>query len=199
MHKTIIALLLLVLGVVAGALPAFLVPKPNQPATIEWLTTPRSLANFSLNSVQGEFTNQALQGRWTIVWFGFLHCADICPTALMQMATLADALLDDERLANNKVTYVFVSVDPNRDSITEIDEFVSYFNAAFLGVSASETQLAQFAAGLGVQFSVSAEKESYSIAHSVSFSIIDPAGKFRGRFRPGFDAQGVAKELLAAF
>jgi len=198
MHKAIIALLLLVLGLVAGALPAFFAPKPNQPATIEWLTTPRSLANFNLNSVQGEFTNQALVGHWTIVWFGFLHCADICPTGLMQMATLADALVNDERIANNKVAYVFVSVDPNRDAITEIHQFVSYFNAAFLGVSASETQLAQFAADLGVQFSVNANKESYSVAHSVSFSIIDPAGKFRGRFRPGFDVQSVAKELRAA-
>lgn len=192
-----LALLLLGLGIALGAVLAFVVPRPAVPQTIEWLSTPRSLAAFRLESDHGAFTNQSLVGRWTIVLFGFLHCPDICPTGLTQMATLAADLA--ERGGETDIAFVFVSVDPGRDSVTEVGQFVRHFDPSFYGVTGSEKQLARLGQSLGIQFAVSPEPGRYTVAHSLTFSIIDPQGHFAGRFRPGFEATHLATELRFRF
>ncbi|WP_340676955.1 SCO family protein [Paraglaciecola sp.] len=193
MGKSFTVAALLCLGVAIGAVLAFVGARPLLPQTIEWLDTPRSLTDFSLKTQAGVFDNQSLTGRWTIVLFGFLHCADICPTGLMQMATLADRLADSPNPA--EFTFVFFSVDPGRDNVADISRFVSYFNASFIGVTGNDAQLTNFADSLAIRFKLVTDKEQYSVTHSTAFSIIDPDGNFSGRFRPGFDASSVARDF----
>lgn len=200
MNSTKRVFLLLSLSIALGATLAIVALKLNaqQPKTqqaIEWLDNPRSLANFSLESEAGEFTNQSLMGHWTIVLFGFLHCPDICPTSLAQLSRLSAALTENS--GKHDVTFVFVSVDPGRDSVAELSQYLQYFDTSILGVTGNEVQLTRFANSLGVRFEVSANKEDYSVAHSIKFSIIDPAGLFRGRFSPEFDTSGLARDLIA--
>ncbi|NAX45393.1 hypothetical protein CAG70_00010 [Photobacterium halotolerans] len=200
MNSTKRVFLLLSLSIALGATLAIVALKLNaqQPKTqqaIEWLDNPRSLASFSLESEAGEFTNQSLMGHWTIVLFGFLHCPDICPTSLAQLSRLSAALTENS--GKHDVTFVFVSVDPGRDSVAELSQYLQYFDTSILGVTGNEVQLKRFANSLGVRFEVSANKEDYSVAHSIKFSIIDPAGLFRGRFSPEFDTSGLARDLIA--
>lgn len=200
MNSTKRVFLLLSLSIALGATLAIVALELNaqQPKTqqaIEWLDNPRSLASFSLESEAGEFTNQSLMGHWTIVLFGFLHCPDICPTSLAQLSRLSAALTENS--GKHDVTFVFVSVDPGRDSVAELSQYLQYFDTSILGVTGNEVQLTRFANSLGVRFEVSANKEDYSVAHSIKFSIIDPAGLFRGRFSPEFDTSGLARDLIA--
>ncbi|WP_051288094.1 SCO family protein [Photobacterium halotolerans] len=200
MNSTKRVFLLLSLSIALGATLAIVALELNaqQPKTqqaIEWLDNPRSLASFSLESAAGEFTNQSLMGHWTIVLFGFLHCPDICPTSLAQLSRLSAALTENS--GKHDVTFVFVSVDPGRDSVAELSQYLQYFDTSILGVTGNEVQLTRFANSLGVRFEVSANKEDYSVAHSIKFSIIDPAGLFRGRFSPEFDTSGLARDLIA--
>ena len=197
MNKPVIAASLLSLAVALGAVLAFVAPRPIEPQAIEWLESPRSLPRFRLESERGAFNNSALTGRWSIVLFGFLHCADICPAGLGQMAKLAEALAD--RAGETDIAFVFVSVDPGRDSLADIGRFVRHFDASFLGVTGREEQLANLASGLGVRFMVATDPDDYRVAHSTSFSIIDPEGHLRGRFRAEADMRGVARELAARF
>ena len=197
MGKPLLALLLLGLGLLLGAVAAFVVPRPDVPQAIEWLSAPRSLASFRLESDQGAVTHQSLRGRWSIVLFGFMHCPDICPTGLTQMAGLAARLA--ELGDGAEIAFVFVSVDPQRDSVTGVGQFVRHFDASFRGVTGSEEQLLRFASRLGIQFAVSPEPDRYTVAHSLTFSIIDPQGRFVGRFRPGFAADHLARELSFRF
>ncbi|NAW65564.1 SCO family protein [Photobacterium halotolerans] len=200
MNSTKRVFLLLSLSIALGATLAIVALELNaqQAKTqqaIEWLDNPRSLASFSLESAAGEFTNQSLMGHWTIVLFGFLHCPDICPTSLAQLSRLSAALTENS--GKHDVTFVFVSVDPGRDSVAELSQYLQYFDTSILGVTGNEVQLKRFANSLGVRFEVSANKEDYSVAHSIKFSIIDPAGLFRGRFSPEFDTSGLARDLIA--
>lgn len=197
MSRAVLTLLLLGCGVALGAVLAFVAPRPAAPQAIEWLSTPRSLAAFRLESDQGAFTHQSLVGRWNIVLFGFLHCPDICPTGLTQMATLAARLA--ELGDGAEIAFVFVSVDPQRDSVAGVGQFVRHFDASFRGVTGSEEQLLRLASRLGIQFAVSPEPDRYTVAHSLTFSIIDPQGRFAGRFRPGFAADHLARELSFRF
>ena len=162
---------------------------------IEWLDNPRNLLEFSLKSEAGEFNNQSLAGRWTIVLFGFLSCADICPTSLMQLSKLAATLA--EIPTQNEMNFVFISLDPERDSLAEVNQFVKYFDSSFLGITGNEEQLTRLTKILGIQFKVSADEDNYTIAHSIKFSIIDPKGVFRGRFSPGFNVPSLVRSFTA--
>ena len=195
MNRSVVVFGFLSLGVTLGITLALVTPEPLEPQTIEWLDNPRSLGSFSLETREGEFDNQSLKGHWSIVLFGFLHCPDICPTSLSQLATLDDSLAEES--IDQEVNFVFVSVDPGRDSLVEVSQYVRHFDSSIRGVTGKEEQLTQFANGLGVQFKVSPDSDDYKVAHSITFSIIDPEGVFRGRFRPGFDVPNLVGSLTS--
>ena len=197
-NRSLVVFLLVSMGVTLGITLIFVSPKNIQQKTIdrqtiEWLENPRKIASFNLNSETGEFNNQSLTGGWTIIAFGFLQCPDICPTTLMQMAALADKMT--EEIKHHDINFVFVSVDPERDSIIEISQFVRHFDSSFLGVTGNEEQLTQLTKSLGIQFKVSSDKDNYTVAHSVKFSIIDPEAVFIGRFSPGFDVTSLIRNF----
>lgn len=193
MTKSVVLLLLLSLGASLGVTLSHMAPKNEAQHAIEWLDTPRSLENFNLQTEAGAFNNHSLEGRWTIVVFGFLHCPEICPTSLSQLATLADSLAGGN--LDTEVAFVFVTVDPERDSLTDVSQYVQHFHSSIRGVSGEAQQLSQLAQGLGIQFRVSPDENSYSVSHSVTFSIIDAEGVFRGRFRPGFDVSNLVRNF----
>ncbi|MEI8595401.1 SCO family protein [Photobacterium sp. Hal280] len=205
MNSAKMVFLLLSLGITLGTILAIVAldfkaqqPKAQQARTqqaIEWLDNPRNVANFNLESEAGEFTNQSLLGHWSIVLFGFLHCPDICPTSLAQLSRLSAALAENS--GKHDVTFVFVSVDPGRDSVAKLSQYLHYFDASILGATGSEAQIKRFADSLGIRFEVSANQEDYSVAHSIKFSIIDPEGVFRGRFSPDFDMPSLIQDLAA--
>jgi len=195
MNRSATVFLLLSLGVALGIVLPLVTPETDVQQTIEWLDNPRGLESFSLETEAGAFNNQSLMGRWTIVVFGFLHCPDICPTSMLQMATLADRLAEEP--IDEQVAFAFVSVDPRRDSVEEISEYAEYFHSSIRGVTGREDQLAQFAGDLGIQFEVSPDEANYMVAHSITFSIIDPEGIFRGRFRPGEDVPNLVRNFVS--
>ena len=174
---------------------ALVAPKTHQQQTIEWLETPRHVGNFRLHSAAGEFDNDVLAGRWTIVSFGFLKCPDVCPTNLAQLAQLARRAAPTSMAEH--LVLVFVSVDPARDSVAEVARYAGHFDPTILGVTGETAQLTRLAHALGVQFKVTAHERDYQVAHSIAFSIIGPDGALRGRFRPGFDVTDLIRGLEA--
>jgi len=194
-NKPLIVGLFLSVGLGLGVAAALITPNPKANQAIEWLDNPRNLAAFNLTNETGAFDSHSLLGRWTIVQFGFLNCPDICPTSLAQLATFASAM--NKRSSDEEITYIFVSVDPNRDSVEQVSEYVRRFSPSIEGVTGSPEQLAQFAGDLGIQFKVSADPEDYAVAHSITYSIIDPDGVLRGRFRPGFNITDLVSSFVA--
>ncbi len=194
MSKSIAVALLLVTGLLLGVAAALIAPKPEAKQTIEWLDNPRSLADFSLVSETGDFGSQSLLGHWTILLFGFLHCPDICPTSLSELATVASRLA--EIPIDEEVGYVFVSVDPGRDTPNQIGHYVRSFSPSIKGVTGTDEQLQILASNLGIQFKVSTDADNYSVSHSITYSIIDPNGNLRARFRPGVSVAELVENLV---
>ncbi|OHU86690.1 hypothetical protein BET10_18370 [Pseudoalteromonas amylolytica] len=182
------------MAILLGVALSFFAPKATSVSGIEWLEKPKHIVNFSLQTQTGEYNRQSLLGRFTIVWFGFLECVDVCPLALMQASELAKQL---RRLGRESVpiSFVFVSVDPMRDSTERITQFVTYFDTSFVGATADKLALERFTGSLGVRFRVSSTEQNYSVSHSVMFSVIAPDGTLVGRFAPDFDAKVLAREL----
>jgi protein SCO1/2 len=192
MSRPVVFAVLMGFAIALGLLFARLSPSPQASQPLEWLDAPRPVGAFTLQSTEGRLDQRSLLGRWTIVLFGFVQCPDICPTSMSQLAALGRELAD---LPADDVLLVFVSVDPGRDSVADVDRYARFFSPSILGVTGEPAQLERLATDLGVRFGVSTDAGDYSVAHSLTFSIIDPQGRLRGRFRPGFDAPRLAARL----
>ena len=134
-RNTIIVLLAFIILVVWG-----FVWRINQPVIMSHeelringavvLNTPRIFSDFELTDHKGNLFNQErLQDVWTIVFFGFTHCPDICPTTLSILNDTYSKLKDREK---ERMQIVMISVDPERDSVEKLAEYVPFFNDEFI-------------------------------------------------------------------
>jgi protein SCO1/2 len=145
------------------------------------LPTPRAIAPFSLIDDRGQvFDNARLQGHWTILYFGYTACPDICPTTMSAVAQ-ADQLLAKSRDSDllKKLQVVFVSVDPERDTTEVLHRYVTAFSPDFIGVTGSHDAIAALAAQLNAAFmKVPGPDGSYQIDHTGNLVLIDPQGRY---------------------
>lgn len=125
-----------------------------------------------------------LQNKWSLVFFGFTYCPDICPTTLAQLRTVVTKL-DPEVKANTQV--ILVSVDPARDTPEKLKEYISYFSDDFIGLTGEFLNLQKFASQLLAAFQiVPGGGENYSVDHSAQIMLINPKGDFHGFLKPPF-------------
>ena len=153
---------------------------------------PREVNPVTLAANNGKpFTKANLQGKWSLVFFGFTHCPDVCPTTLA-MLNAAQKLLPDE--LKNSTQVIMVSVDPARDTVEKMASYVPYFNPAFIGVTGDFIQILSFAGNLNAAFQkvMSGDKDSYVVDHSANIFLINPHGDYQGFFKPPFNASGFA-------
>jgi len=144
----------------------------------------KSLTDFSFDWAGGDhFTNQNLQGKWTLFFIGYTFCPDICPTTLAQLDSIYPKLTAQPY---NDIQIVFVSVDPNRDKAEQLAEYVHYFNAEFIGVTSTHKQLWPFVQNLGLIYSIvdkGVAEPSYLVDHSASIVLINPKGEHQASFQ----------------
>ncbi len=158
---------------------------------------PRVLADFRLQRADGsDFALADWQGQWDLVFFGFTYCPDICPMSLAMMRDL-----DDQLLAAGTVRprVTFVSVDPERDDLQRLGNYVNWFSPEFQAVTGPHPQLLALTRQLGVIY-VRQELEDgdYTIDHSGSIILIDPQGRLHGLLRPPHLASELAEDLRLA-
>lgn len=173
------------------------------PSALLLLPEPRPIGAFELVDGAGRpFSPARLRGRWSLVFFGFTHCPDVCPSALYDLDLASRRLTETDAEtgaeAGSAHQVVFVSVDPERDTPERIAQYVAYFNPAFIGVSGAHEQLAALTAQLGIAYQVEehpAGSERYDVVHSASVVLIDPRGRLRGAFPPPLDAAAIARDL----
>ena len=164
------------------------------------LPEPRALADFSLVDQDGApFSLDRLRGRWSLLFFGFTRCPDICPSTLYDLQQVSRSL-DDAAESASTWQVVFVSVDPERDSPARLKEYVSWFDPHFLGVTGAPEQLAPLALRIGVAFRVeehAAGNQDYAVDHSASVFLTDPQGRLHGVFPAPHDAAAMVRDLAA--
>lgn len=164
------------------------------------LPEPRLLADFRLVDQDGApFTREALRGQWTFLAIGYTHCPDICPTTLATFDAIASGIGTGagERAP---ARFLFVSIDPGRDTPERLAQYVRYFNPEFLGATGEEVQLRAFAAQLGLAYAkVEGEDTAlgYLMDHSGSILLIDPEGRLTAIFSAPHDSALMALDFLA--
>jgi protein SCO1/2 len=151
------------------------------------LETPRALNDFALVSHRGEaFTPQSLEGHWTLVFFGFTHCPDICPTTMAFLNQFMGELDGTEVREDTEV--VMVTVDPARDTVEQLASYVPFFNPAFTGVTGEFLDVFRLATDLNTPFrKVAGEGEDYQVDHSANVVLINPRGDYHAFFKAPLD------------
>jgi protein SCO1/2 len=146
--------------------------------------TPRRFDDFTLLDQNGEpFTRENFVGQWSLVFFGFTHCPDICPTTMAELQQLM-AKLPPEVAQDTQV--VLVSLDPARDTPEVLSEYVSYFSPEFIGVTGDFLTLRRFANQVNVAFNKVTLGDDYTVDHSGNIVLINPRGDYHGFFKPPF-------------
>ena len=158
---------------------------------------PRQIGEFQLIDFDNERINEShLKGVWWLVYFGFTYCPDACPLALSDMMKIK-ASLDDEIKKNTK--FLFISVDPNRDTPQRLKEYVQYYDTDFYAATGEAEDLQNLATKVGVAFAVpeEPEDENYLVGHSSFMLLINPATELTAIFRvphkPVTVAEGIKK------
>lgn len=154
----------------------------------------RPLNPFSLTGTDGRpFTLDNLKGQWTYVSFGYTYCPDICPTTLLMFKNLAQ---QTEKLAVVP-EFLFVSVDPGRDTPRRLKEYLAHFNPKFLGATGDDAELKRFTRELGVVYHVSPgdSELEYQVDHSGTVLLINPEGALAAVFSFPHDATALAADF----
>ncbi|WP_455208463.1 SCO family protein [Kaarinaea lacus] len=160
------------------------------------INQPIAVPAFKLVDQQNQELNvERLKGAWTFMFFGYTHCPDVCPTTLTELDNAASQLNDLQK-PGRKIQYLFISVDPERDTPALLGDYVSYFGAKFIAATGNEQALKQLASPLGIQFErgIGTETE-YLVNHSSVMLLIDPQARYYARFR----APHYSEEIVDGF
>jgi protein SCO1/2 len=154
------------------------------------LRAPLPLREFTLRDHRGQtFDRSRFGGRWSFVFFGYTFCPDVCPMTLSTFRGVRERLGDDDDLQ-----YVFVSIDPERDTLERLAEFVPYFHPEFVGVTGAHDELVNLTRTLGV-YHQKADGETgpdYLMDHTISVMLIDPEGRMSAIFSKPDDPDAIA-------
>ena len=175
MYKRIIFSLLFSLGWLVNVQGA---DEKQQDRILEQAEVPTG-GDFTLHSVNGPISTKELRGKVIMLYFGYTKCPDICPTSLSFMTQALNGLTEDEL---KTVVGIFVSVDPNRDTLETLKNYVGYFHKNYIGVTGTETEVAKVAELYGAKYYKVELKDSafgYSVNHSSVTYLIDKQGKLR--------------------
>ena len=189
-------LIAIVIGVLAGS---YLTGDKDQSldireAGIIILPKSRELPALQLTSTSGaQVQTQELTGTWSLVFFGYTFCPDICPTTLAELRQLK-RLLPEEAQKNLQV--VMVSVDPNRDTTEQLKLYLQYFDPEFIGLTGALPDIQTFSNALSIPFIPGdTSKPRYTVDHSGNLAIISPDGRQHGFIRAPLDVKKIAEQL----
>ena len=190
-------------AVIAATLAGLLVLAAAGLIAIVYRDNPKGAAGSLLASAIGgpfhlidqngkPYSDGDLNGKWHLVFFGYTHCPDTCPTALNEMALALD------RLGNKRdaVDIVFITVDPERDTPEALKSYVESFDAPITALTGTADEVAQAAKAYRVYFAKHPTSDGgYDMDHSAVIYVMDPQGRFAATFTPESTAQAMAERL----
>lgn len=208
-------LLYLFLGLVC-LLAGFIVAKqkPSLPpslASAQLLPQGKKLSDVKLDFINtADKDENVFIGRWTIVFFGFTSCPDLCPMELQKLSSLLQKFE-----GNNQVQVLFVSVDPERDTTEKLASYLQFFNPQMLGARGENKEVAKLARVFGAAYDRSFIQDNkvieiragmdmptntgdvYQVNHSLRFFLVNEQGEYVGSFAPPHDTQILVEDMQA--
>ncbi len=163
-------------------------------AGIILLPQSRTVPALSLINQEGEAVQvDELKGKWTLLFFGYTFCPDICPATLAELRQLRNELPEALR---ERMQPVLVSVDPHRDTPEQLKQYLGFFGAGFIGLTGPLEDIQTLANGVGIPFIPGdTSRENYTVDHSGNLVLIGPDGRQRGFIRAPLKVQKLKEQL----
>ncbi|MCD5970010.1 SCO family protein [Pseudomonas phytophila] len=163
-------------------------------AGIILLPQSRKLPDLTMTNQDGQPVQvNGFKDKWTLFFFGYTYCPDICPTTLAQLRQIKSEL-PQETLS--KLRVVLVSVDPNRDTPQQLKQYLGYFDKDFVGLTGSVPDIQKLANGVSIPFiPADTSKPGYTVDHSGNLALLGPDGNQRGFIRAPFNNQKLLAQL----
>ncbi len=177
-----------------------LTPEQLQQMGAVQFETPRSFEMKGLLDHDGKpFTESNLEGVWTLVYFGYTFCPDVCPITLSQLNKMDTLLKEKDPEFAKKIRYVMISVDPRRDTVEKLKGYVPHFNPDFVGVTGDMKSIHNLTVQMNIPYTlvVDPEDEYYLVDHGANLVLINPMGDYHGFIRPPLEPQKLIKAITA--
>lgn len=204
-HKKTLSILLLTMVVIAFVAIYFGIAQHQQkirPSDIKiegaYLSPAKEISDFRLTTNEGKsFSKDNLKGHWTLMFFGFTNCGVVCPTTMSNLNKMYKVLEKD--LPENKMPHILmVTVDPERDTVDQMNSYVHTFNPHFMGATGEPNDLIALEKQLHiVAVKVQVDKEDpedYYYDHSAEILLINPEGKVQAYLSYPHKPEQLAKD-----
>lgn len=156
---------------------------------------PAPVADFTLTANTGQpLALSDLHGQWTMVFYGYTSCPDVCPTTLATLKHLREALGDQA----GKLQIVFISIDPDRDTPAVMNTFIGHFGPGFTGLTGTPDQIVAAAKSFGVTYNrvaVNSAQAGYLMSHSAFVYLLDPQSRLRVTYPFGVSVNEMKADL----
>ncbi|MBZ8134331.1 SCO family protein [Afifella sp. IM 167] len=150
---------------------------------------------FSLTDQDGRHvTEEDFLGSFQIVYFGYTHCPDVCPTSLMEFTQALD-MIGAERAAHVRI--LFISVDPKRDTLRHLKDYITAFHPQTVAMTGTDAELRAAAKSYHVRFRLTVPDEDgdYEVDHTASAVLMGPDGRYLKRWAYGTAPEEMASDL----
>ncbi len=173
-----------------------------------------AIGNFELNHyAQGRYGFDSTKGKWSLLFFGYTRCPDVCPTELFMMAEMMRQIDKNPSLVAQPPQVVFVSLDPQQDKPKSLQQYTGFYHPSFIGVTGKQSEIDQLTKSMGVYYErvyhlngkaliidpqdsiPEGLENSYLINHSASIFLINPDGKMHAVFTPPHDPGALIRDL----
>lgn len=139
-------------------------------------------------------TEKDFLGKWTVIYFGFTHCPDICPDELQKLAAAVDKIKQNGGI---EIVPVFISVDPERDNVEQVSEYVKEFHPNLVGLTGNADEIRKVARSYRVYYMKTAEEgEDYLVDHSIVMYLMGPDMAFVKYFGKNNDVDSLVDGLI---
>ena len=178
---------------------------------LQLLPKSQPLISFVLSDgTSYDYTEKNLVNKWSLIFFGFTHCPDICP---LDVKVLGDVLALQDAQAQNSIQAIFISLDPERDALETIAAYTKNFNTKIKGITGANIELAKLTHFFGADYSRSAQSDGaplnvpaginmpgnigsdYQVNHTARIFLINPQGEYVGSFPSPHNSQAIWHDL----
>jgi protein SCO1/2 len=165
-----------------------------------YLDSSRAVNTFALTGIDDKvFNNSSLKGQWTLMFFGFTSCATLCPTTLAELAKMYRIL--EHKKIKQLPNVVMVSIDPERDTLDKLSQYMSAFHSNFYAARGPEDDVKAMTTEMGIAYEKVANGDAnspnnYDVQHSGTVMLFNPQGELTAFFTTPHHADLLAKDYI---
>ena len=155
---------------------------------------PLNIIEFELTD-QGDqlYTKNNLKNQWTILFFGYTNCPDVCPTTIFKLGQIKQQIYKE--LPNVNLQILFITLDPERDSTERLSEYLGFFDPSMTGLTGEITNIVELTSNLSVFFQRINKEDGYDFNHTASIFLINPKAQLKASFSPASSIDMLAEDI----